>query len=116
MSQNASSIRERFRFQSAALGPDAEPLHVLRFSGTEGFSQLFSFDVRLATRQKDLDTGAILANPAVRSLIRQGKYNQLVSVMLSQQAVGMQTLAMDAQRLWQAGRIDGAVCDKLCKQ
>ena len=61
-------------------------------------------------------TEVLLANPAVRSLIRQGKYNQLVSVMLSQQAVGMQTLAMDAQRLWQAGRIDGAVCDKLCKQ
>ncbi len=61
-------------------------------------------------------TEVLLANPAVRSLIRQGKYNQLISVMLSQQAVGMQTLAMDAQRLWQAGRIDGAVYDKLCSQ
>ena len=61
-------------------------------------------------------TEVLLANPAVRSLIRQGKYNQLVSVMLSQQAVGMQTLAMDAQRLWQAGQIDRAVYDKLCSQ
>jgi len=43
-------------------------------------------------------------------------YDQLVSVMLSQQAVGMQTLAMDAQRLWQAGQIDRSVYDKLCSQ
>ncbi|MBO4684859.1 MAG: type VI secretion system tip protein VgrG, partial [Desulfovibrio sp.] len=68
----APSLRERFRFQSAALGPDAEPLHVLRFSGTEGFSRLFSFDISLATRQKDIDTDAVLANPAVLAILRPG--------------------------------------------
>ncbi|MBR6468580.1 MAG: hypothetical protein IKT16_10570, partial [Desulfovibrio sp.] len=72
MAQNAPSLRERFRFQSAALGPDAEPLHVLRFSGTEGFSRLFSFDISLATRQKDIDTDAVLANPAVLAILRPG--------------------------------------------
>ena len=61
-------------------------------------------------------TEVLLGNPAVRSLIRQGKYNQLSSVMLSQQAAGMQTLAVAAQKLWQAGQIDGAVRDRLCGQ
>ena len=48
------SLRERFRFQSAAL-PDGEPLHVLRFSGEEGFSRIFSFDISLCTKRNDLD-------------------------------------------------------------
>ncbi|MBR4746821.1 MAG: phage late control D family protein, partial [Desulfovibrio sp.] len=73
MSQHDFPLRERFRFQSAALAPDAEPLHVLRFSGEEGFSQLFSFDVRLATRQTELDVDAVLANPAALSILRPGK-------------------------------------------
>ena len=70
MSQNASSIRERFRFQSAALAPDSEPLHVLRFSGTEGFSRLFSFDISLATRIAELDADAVLTNPAALCILR----------------------------------------------
>ena len=61
-------------------------------------------------------TEVLLANPAVCSLIRQGKYNQLVSIMLSQQTAGMQTLAIAAQKLWQAGQIDRSVYDKLCSQ
>ncbi|MCR5170320.1 MAG: type VI secretion system tip protein VgrG [Desulfovibrio sp.] len=72
MPKSAPSIRERFRFQSAALGLDDEPLHVLRFSGTEGFSHIFAFDISLATRKKDLDADAILANPAVLYILRPG--------------------------------------------
>ncbi|MBO4296164.1 MAG: type VI secretion system tip protein VgrG, partial [Desulfovibrio sp.] len=70
MPQNDSPLRERFRFLSAALGQDAEPLHVLRFSGTEGFSRLFSFDLSLATRQTEIDEDAILANPACLCILR----------------------------------------------
>ncbi|MCR5258502.1 MAG: type VI secretion system tip protein VgrG [Desulfovibrio sp.] len=70
MPQNTPSLRERFRFQSAALDPDGEPLHVLRFSGTEGFSRLFSFDISLVTRRTGLDADAILTNPAVLSILR----------------------------------------------
>ena len=72
MPQNPASIRERFRFQSAALGPHAEPLHVLRFSGTEGFSRLFSFDISLATRIAELDADAVLTNPAALCILRSG--------------------------------------------
>ncbi|MBQ1539941.1 MAG: type VI secretion system tip protein VgrG [Desulfovibrio sp.] len=70
MSQNAPSLRERFRFQSAALAPDGEPLHVLRFSGTEGFSRLFAFDISLATRRTGLDADALLTNPATLFILR----------------------------------------------
>lgn len=57
-------------------------------------------------------TEVLLVNPAVRSLIRQEKYSQLSSVMLSQQAMGMQTLAVSLQKLWQAGLINGNTRDK----
>lgn len=55
----------------------------------------------------------LLANPAIRSLIRQGKYSQLESVMLSNQEQGMQTLAVAAQKLRQAGRFDQSTWEKL---
>ncbi|MCR5757439.1 MAG: PilT/PilU family type 4a pilus ATPase [Selenomonas sp.] len=58
-------------------------------------------------------TEVLLANSAVRSLIRQGKYNQMTSVMLSQQAMGMQTLAIAVQQAWQAGRIERNLFDKI---
>lgn len=41
----------------------------------------------------------LLANPASRSLIRQGKYVQLPTVMMSGQAQGMQTMEMAVKRL-----------------
>lgn len=56
----------------------------------------------------------LLENAAVRSLIRQGKYGQLSSVMLSQQAQGMQPLHITARKLWQAGKIDSSVLAKVC--
>lgn len=58
-------------------------------------------------------TEVLLANPAVCSLLRQGKYNQLLSVMLSQQAMGMQTMDTAAQHLWQAGLIEKSILDKI---
>ena len=36
----------------------------------------------------------LLANPAARSLIRQGKYVQLQNVMMSGRAQGMQTMEL----------------------
>ena len=47
----------------------------------------------------------LLKNPASASLIRQGKYNQLLSVMQSHQELGMQTRSQALQKLWQAGKI-----------
>ena len=41
----------------------------------------------------------LLANPASRSLIRQGKYVQLPTVMMSGQAQGMQTMEIAVKRL-----------------
>ena len=58
-------------------------------------------------------TEVLLANPTVCSLIRQGKYSQLSSVMLSQQAMGMQTMNVAAQQLWQAGLIERSILDKI---
>lgn len=47
----------------------------------------------------------LLTVPAVRSLIRQGKYGQLSSLLLSHQEMGMQTMGTAAKKLLQAGRI-----------
>lgn len=44
-------------------------------------------------------TEVLLANPASRSLIRQGKYLQLPTVMLQGQSQGMQTMDMAIKRL-----------------
>ena len=64
MPQNIPSLRERFRFQSATLAPkDGEPLHVPRFSGTEGFSQLFAFDISLATLARHASTRPQISYP-----------------------------------------------------
>lgn len=55
----------------------------------------------------------LLAIPAVRSLIRQGKYGQLYSVMLSNQELGMQTMGTAARQLLQAGKISQPVYNQL---
>ena len=47
----------------------------------------------------------LLTEPAVRNLIRQGKYMQLESIMLSHQQDGMQTRSMAVDRLYQDGMI-----------
>lgn len=55
----------------------------------------------------------LLADTAARSLIRQGKYGQLDSVMLSHGAAGMQTREMAASALLRQGRITAATRDKV---
>lgn len=55
----------------------------------------------------------LLADTAARSLIRQGKYGQLDSVMLSHGAAGMQTREMAASALFRQGRITAATRDKV---
>ena len=47
----------------------------------------------------------LLTEPAVRNLIRQGKYMQLESIMLSHQQDGMQTRSMAVERLYKNGII-----------
>ena len=47
----------------------------------------------------------LLTNPAVQSLIRQGKYSQLESVMMSHQEQGMQTEKAACEQLCRAGLI-----------
>ena len=54
-------------------------------------------------------TEVLLAVPAVRSLLRQGKYNQLGSVMLSHGRQGMQTADMALDALAGAGYISREV-------
>lgn len=58
-------------------------------------------------------TEVLLANTAVKSLIKQGKYSQLESVMLSQGSCGMQTRTAAINNLFAAGKITAATRDNL---
>ncbi len=49
----------------------------------------------------------LLATPAARNLIRQGKYAQLPSVMMSGQSLGMCTMESSVRSLTDAGRLAG---------
>jgi twitching motility protein PilT len=53
----------------------------------------------------------LLANPAVRNLIRDGKTEQLRNLMTTGQRAGMQTFDADMDRLVAAGVIDRATAD-----
>ncbi|MFZ9629311.1 MAG: type IV pilus twitching motility protein PilT [Ilumatobacteraceae bacterium] len=48
----------------------------------------------------------LMANDAVRNLVREGKSRQLRNVMISGQSEGMQTIEMDLARLVAAGLVD----------
>ncbi len=63
------SFRERFRFETGAL-PNGEALHVLRFSGEEGFNRLFAFDLSLCTQKADVSEDELLASPATLVILR----------------------------------------------
>ena len=65
------SFRERFRFETGAL-PNGEALHVLRFSGEEGFNRLFAFDLSLCTQKADVseDCARTGAKPSSRAIPR----------------------------------------------
>ena len=54
-------------------------------------------------------TEVLLPTPAIKNMIRQGKFAQLASVMLSGEKDGMRTLATSLQKLRQGGKISEAV-------
>lgn len=56
------------------------------------FSAIISQQLVQTSRGRKCAAEVLLANPAARSLIRQGKYVQLPNVMMSGRAVGMQTM------------------------
>jgi type VI secretion system secreted protein VgrG len=53
----------RFTFESQGVGPN-DKLNVVKIDGVEAISQLFRFDITLASNSKDLDYGALLKNTA----------------------------------------------------
>ncbi|GHU17242.1 hypothetical protein FACS189475_00750 [Betaproteobacteria bacterium] len=60
---------ERFRFVSQAL-PD-ETLHVVRFKGSEGLNELFSFTIDLVSQNTALDIGKLLSDRATFRILRE---------------------------------------------
>ncbi len=54
-------------------------------------------------------TEVLLAGTSIKSLIRQRKYSQLASVMLSSQNQGMQPFSVAARKLHQEGRLEPAI-------
>ena len=63
------------------------------------FSAIISQQLLKTTRGRVCAAEVLLANPASRSLIRQGKYVQLPSVMMSGQAQGMQTMDIAVRKI-----------------
>lgn len=57
-------------------------------------------------------TEVLLADAAVRNLIRQGKYSQIESVMMSHQQQGMRTSSAALDMLYQKGLITRETCEK----
>ncbi|MDR1276661.1 MAG: type VI secretion system tip protein VgrG [Candidatus Accumulibacter sp.] len=60
---------ELFRFSSQAL-PE-ETMHVLRFTGEEGVNELFNFTIEIVSPNPGLDTGKLLSDRAVFSILRE---------------------------------------------
>ena len=56
------------------------------------FSAIISQQLVKTARGRTCAAEVLIANPAARSLIRQGKYVQLPNVMMSGRALGMQTM------------------------
>ena len=50
----------------------AEPLRVVRFSGFEGLSSLFEFQVELASERQDIDFAEVVGRPALLSILGEG--------------------------------------------
>lgn len=71
MSTSPSSDAVRYLFSSGAEALRGIPLHVARFSGTEGLNRLFSFTISLVSPRPDVDTGALLEAPATFSILRE---------------------------------------------
>ena len=56
------------------------------------FSAIISQQLVTTSNGRRLAAEVLIANPAARSLIRQGKYIQLPNVMLGGRSMGMQTM------------------------
>lgn len=63
------------------------------------FSAIISQQLLKTSTGRKLAAEVLLANPASKSLIRQGKYLQLPTVMMSNSAQGMQTMDMAIKKL-----------------
>lgn len=62
----AETYRRTFTFRSEAAPPDA--FEVVRFSGEEGLSRPYLFDITLLAARRDLDPTALVQSPAVLTL------------------------------------------------
>lgn len=63
------------------------------------FSAIISQQLLKTSNGRKCAAEVLTANPAARSLIRQGKYVQLPNVMMSNQAAGMQTMEIALKKL-----------------
>ena len=70
MSRHSHLTRERFRFQTQALR-DENALRVVRFTGAEGLSTLYRFEIVLATQHVALPLERMLAEPARLVILRE---------------------------------------------
>lgn len=61
-------MNERFRFSSQSLAEDT--FLVVRFSGTEGFNTLYSFEMTLMSKDSDIALQDLLVNPATFTILR----------------------------------------------
>ena len=92
-----------FTFASAALPP--ETFFVVRFAGDEGLSQLYRFEILLASSRSDVDIRGMVENPAVLTLKRPAGelpfHGVLESFEQLQQAHGLTIYrAVLVPRLW----------------
>ncbi|MDD6088901.1 MAG: type VI secretion system tip protein TssI/VgrG [Desulfovibrionaceae bacterium] len=61
--------QERFIFRTGAM-PDGT-FHILRFSGTEGISALYRFELTLVTQEQELPAESLLSEPAMLLIRRE---------------------------------------------
>jgi len=60
----------QLKFSFEIQGFDKDAFHVVRFSGEEGLSQLYHFEIELFARDKDVDFGKALSNTATFTVKR----------------------------------------------
>lgn len=79
------------RFSFVSLGISGDTFGVVRFSGTEGLSGLYEFEVELVSSDAALDLNEVIQNPARLTILRNGaniSYNGMVSEFEQQHQVG----------------------------
>lgn len=67
LSERAANVA-LYSFEPAQLAPDT--FEVLRFEGTEGISQLFSFELQLVSESPDVDFAKVVNKPATFTMMR----------------------------------------------